>query len=349
MTGPIVSVEIGRSTWQGPAEEAPGRADNRDADMAECAAFSAGYEAGERDGRASGQQVRALVWDEYAPGCFFGKSECGDYSVAPSASAFHEGEIRLSDVEGNFSYFASPEAAKAAAQADYESRILAALTPAPQAEGQCLLTNDAIRAYAKEHRIYIREHGSCPDIQHGGWIHPFTLTISSDELRAMFSALSSQASCVPNTADSEAQGDLSPTDAIQAPRSEAATPTAQEAEIEPCQLLKGALFASIEPTFQSPLYCGVAVTAMTQACAAVFYVPRDWTREQIKDWLGNPQGFAHPPQPSETVAAKALEELLGFARALEKQSSKGTGGRRGGAIFARADAALRALKGGAHG
>ena len=61
MTSDIVSVEIGRSTWQGPAEEAPWRADNRDADMAECAAFSAGYEAGERDGRASGQQVRALM------------------------------------------------------------------------------------------------------------------------------------------------------------------------------------------------------------------------------------------------------------------------------------------------
>lgn len=60
MTSDIVSVEIGRSTWQGPAKEAPWRADNRDADMAECAAFSAGYEAGERDGRASGQQVRAL-------------------------------------------------------------------------------------------------------------------------------------------------------------------------------------------------------------------------------------------------------------------------------------------------
>lgn len=122
MTSDIVSVEIGRSTWQGPAEEAPQRAGPitmtyrnyrgeiaerriipewvgfgatdwhpepqwllrafdldknarrdfaladcqfadlyRSADMAECAAFSAGYEAGERDGRASGQQVRALV------------------------------------------------------------------------------------------------------------------------------------------------------------------------------------------------------------------------------------------------------------------------------------------------
>lgn len=92
---------------------------------------------------ASGQ-VRALVWDEYAPGCFFGKSECGDYSVAPSASAFHEGEIRLSDVEGNFSYFASPEAAKAAAQADYESRILAALTPAPQPSAATPTAQEAV-------------------------------------------------------------------------------------------------------------------------------------------------------------------------------------------------------------
>ncbi|QFG35294.1 hypothetical protein BDE18_3357 [Paracoccus pantotrophus] len=101
MTSPIVSVEIGRSTWQGPAEEAPRRArlaqhphwavtvetggeqivrietecyggrelsaadedavrtavrhllafvGDRSAEMAECAAFSAGYEAGERDG-----------------------------------------------------------------------------------------------------------------------------------------------------------------------------------------------------------------------------------------------------------------------------------------------------------
>ncbi len=105
--------------------------------MAECFAFSAGYEAGERDGRTSGQRVRVkpIEWEEYGLGCFFGKSQCGDYSVAPSASVFHEDEIRLSDVEGGITYFASSEAAKAAAQADYESRILAALTPAPQPEG----------------------------------------------------------------------------------------------------------------------------------------------------------------------------------------------------------------------
>lgn len=40
---------------------------------------------------------------------------------------------------------------------------------------------------------------------------------------------------------------------------------------------------------------------------------------------------------------KALQETLAFARALEKQSSRGTAGRRGGAIFARAEAALSDL------
>ncbi|WP_062560331.1 hypothetical protein [Paracoccus aminovorans] len=84
---------------------------------------------------ASGQ-VRALEWEEYGPDCFFGRGECGDYSIATSASCFHEGEFRLCGVEGDFSYFDTAEAAKAAAQADYERRILAAMTPAPQPDGQ---------------------------------------------------------------------------------------------------------------------------------------------------------------------------------------------------------------------
>ena len=48
----------------------------------------------------------------------------------------------------------------------------------------------------------------------------------------------------------------------------------------------------------------------------------------------------------------ALRETLAFARALEKHSGRGTGGRRGGAIIARADAALaapRPAKDGEHG
>ena len=42
---------------------------------------------------------------------------------------------------------------------------------------------------------------------------------------------------------------------------------------------------------------------------------------------------------------EALEKTLGFARALEKHSGKGAGGRRGGSIFAKADAALSKAEG----
>ena len=100
-------------------------------------------------------------------------------------------------------------------------------------------------------------------------------------------------------------------------------PVEAPAPVDADRLLKDALFASIEPTHRSPLYCGVAVTAMTQACAAVFYVPRDWSRDQIKAWLGNPQGFAAPPVSAGTVkglddAARALLDLLSEARGDEE-------------------------------
>lgn len=54
------------------------------------------------------------------------------------------------------------------------------------------LTDDAIRAYAKDHRIYLRESASVPDIQNGGWKHPFSLTITGDELRQMVAALAAK-------------------------------------------------------------------------------------------------------------------------------------------------------------
>ena len=81
-----------------------------------------------RDLCASGQQVRALEWEESGPDWFFGKGECGDYSIATSASRFHEGEFRLCGVEGDFRYFDTAEAAKAAAQADYLRRVKDPLT-----------------------------------------------------------------------------------------------------------------------------------------------------------------------------------------------------------------------------
>lgn len=52
-----------------------------------------------------------------------------------------------------------------------------------------------------------------------------------------------------------------------------------------------------------------------------------------------------PAVKDDETMVETLRELLGFARALEKQGSKGTGGRRGGAIFAKAEAALAAKDG----
>lgn len=86
-------------------------------------------------------------------------------------------------------------------------------------------------------------------------------------------------------------------EAGEAGRADLAAPSAPDPDAD--RLLKEALFASIEPNHSSPLYCGVTVTPMTQACAGVFYVPRDWDRATIKAWLGNPQGFAAPSAPAE--------------------------------------------------
>lgn len=110
MTGPIVSVEIGRSTWQGPAEEAPASA-------------------GERDGRASGQQVRALEWKKEAPGIWL----AGPYSVRDD----HEGyDVNFCDLNlafvGHNSCLAPLERAQSIAEDHHRAYILAALTPAPQ-------------------------------------------------------------------------------------------------------------------------------------------------------------------------------------------------------------------------
>lgn len=88
---------------------------------------------------ASGQQVRALEWDEIDDGKAFrallpiiGSVRvepygcCGWWEVLWSMPG--QCDKLIPDV------FDNPDEAKAAAQADYERRILAALTPAPQAE-----------------------------------------------------------------------------------------------------------------------------------------------------------------------------------------------------------------------
>lgn len=131
MTSPIVSVEIGRSTWQGPAEKAPGGAGNRDADMGECFAFSAGYEAGERDGRASGQQVRALEWKMDGPGCW----KTANYSIRDDGEGL---DVEFCDINIAFvGHGSGPDPlgrAKRAAEEHHTAYILACLEPAPQPE-----------------------------------------------------------------------------------------------------------------------------------------------------------------------------------------------------------------------
>lgn len=118
---------------------------------------------------ASGQ-VRALEWEEYSPGCFFVRSEFGDYAIAPSASTYHDGEIRISGLDGGFTYASSLEAAKAAAQADFERRILAALTPVPQPAGEAVPEGRWVytSACAKFERDSVRVRAYDGSI-HAGW------------------------------------------------------------------------------------------------------------------------------------------------------------------------------------
>ncbi|MDB6454720.1 hypothetical protein [Falsirhodobacter sp. 20TX0035] len=70
-------------------------------------------------------RVKALVWDE---GC--AETSIGDYFVLPSClGGFHLAtDVRYAVRR---SRYPTEEAAKAAAQADYEARILSALEPAP--------------------------------------------------------------------------------------------------------------------------------------------------------------------------------------------------------------------------
>lgn len=183
MTSDIVSVEIGRSTWQGPSEEAPQRAarqddtvtmtyrnyrgevdqrtvepiyiwfgstkyhpepgwlmhakdlakgERRDFALADCQ-FS--------DLCASGQQVRVkpLEWEDFdergakANGLLIAsylivRWSDGQFEISVSAPGYSTG------FDGE-RFHPTLEASKAAAQADYERRIIAALTPAPQPEG----------------------------------------------------------------------------------------------------------------------------------------------------------------------------------------------------------------------
>jgi len=85
---------------------------------------------------ASGQQVRALEWEQVDPTAVLGHGiePCQYYIRYEVGFWWMPGDAEVEDAQE----FDDLEAAKAAAQADYERRILSALTPAPQPEGQIM-------------------------------------------------------------------------------------------------------------------------------------------------------------------------------------------------------------------
>lgn len=77
-----------------------------------------------------GWRVKPLVWETNAAHCHaYGEAAGTNYMAAPSTRPDRIGEFRLSDTWSGFSYHPTLEAAKAAAQADYEARIMSALEP----------------------------------------------------------------------------------------------------------------------------------------------------------------------------------------------------------------------------
>ena len=64
-------------------------------------------------------RVKPLVWDFWDGGMIVAKTAIGTYNLSQN--------FRLCFPSGSYRYYETEEAAKAAAQADYEARILAAL------------------------------------------------------------------------------------------------------------------------------------------------------------------------------------------------------------------------------
>ena len=80
-------------------------------------------------------RIKPLVWDLWDGGMTVAKTIIGTYNLSPASS--------LRFPNGSYLYYETEEAAKAAAQADYEARILAALEPVTVQEAARVLL-DAI-------------------------------------------------------------------------------------------------------------------------------------------------------------------------------------------------------------
>jgi len=107
--------------------------------------------------------VKPLVCDTYGYGQISLATEThGEYRAAPSVAQERIGEWRLRGPWIGFNYYPTLEAAKAAAQADYAARIIAALDPAWMAalEAQLAAADGLMKAYInaadRNHRAWVK-------------------------------------------------------------------------------------------------------------------------------------------------------------------------------------------------
>lgn len=92
--------------------------------------------------------VKPLVWTEEIKGRFVGEPPNGIGQLAFWVfDELPKGYFRPSP-QGK-QYHPNLESAKAAAQADYEARILAALTPSPEAQEQLKVMREALEPFAQ--------------------------------------------------------------------------------------------------------------------------------------------------------------------------------------------------------
>ncbi len=263
---------------------------------------------------ASGQQVRALEWEQVDPTAVLGHGiePCQYYIRYEVGSWWMPGDAEVEDAQE----FDDLEAAKAAAQADYERRILAALTPAPQPEVAPMDNPALVEA--------LREVSQALAWQCFGECRGFSENLKS-----------------PSEALSLARTALA---------SHEAPPATQEpVDVRKCQTCQG--FGWIKNALNKCPNCAIPPACQQEAVPVAWRC-----KDYADDWIvyGNKAQaelyqactgclmealYVHPPQPSETVA----EALLQRAVDLIKGDLTGSEWKRACNAFVKD--ALRALKG----
>lgn len=118
---------------------------------------------------ASGVRVKKLEWNPYRAETLFGYYHIDDQTDRPGEVLEGRDPFLLSGSRLNLSRHPSLVAARAAAQADYERRILSALEPSPSAGVNAEVLDRAIRWWCVEHEHDARTRAAAAE-------HPCTLT-----------------------------------------------------------------------------------------------------------------------------------------------------------------------------